>query len=166
MDDLKNNKKIIFICLLIVILFVGGNYLIDLYKKNTSEVILENSDEEIISYEANQYIPIYMTEEEMMNKYLTDFKNTMINNPSSAYNLLNEEYRKYKYNNIDEFISYVNELKSVAFYQLAVDKYDIKYINGKKVFDIVGTDGNRYIIKELSIMNYEVYLDNYTVTIK
>jgi hypothetical protein len=27
-------------------------------------------------------------------------------------------------------------------------------------------DGQRYIIKEISIMNYEVYLDNYTVTIK
>ena len=39
-------------------------------------------------------------------------------------------------------------------------------LNGNKIFDILGTDGNRYIIKELSIMNYEVYLDNYTTTIE
>lgn len=161
-----DNKKIIYICITIILLFVGGYYFIDLYKKNTSEVILDNLDEEIKSYEANEYIPVYMTEEEMMKKYLTDFKNTMISNPSEAYNLLNEEYRIYKYGSVDNFISYINEIKSVAFYQLSVDKYDVKYVNGKKVFDILGTDGNRYIIKELSIMNYEVYLDNYTVTIK
>lgn len=161
-----DNKKIIYICITIILVFVGGYYFIDLYKKNTSEVILDNLDEEIKSYEANEYIPVYMTEEEMMKKYLTDFKNIMISNPSEAYNLLNEEYRIYKYGSVDNFISYINEIKSVAFYQLSVDKYDVKYVNGTKVFDILGTDGNRYIIKEISIMNYEVYLDNYTVTIK
>ena len=166
MDDLKKNKKIVFICIFLVIIFVGGYYLIDLYKINTSEIILENTDEEITSYEANEYIPVYMTQEEVMKKYLTEFKNTMISNPDSAYYLLNEEYRNFKYGSKDEFISYVNDMKSVSFYQLTVDKYDIKVINGKKVFDIVGTDGNRYIIKELSIMNYEVYLDNYTVAIQ
>lgn len=166
MNDLMKNKKIIFVCILIIVLVVGGYYLVNLYKINTSEVVFEEPDEEIKSYEANEYIPIYMTQEEVMKKYLTDFKNTMLTDPESAYYLLNEEYRNFKYDNIEDFVSYVNEIKSVALYQLTVDKYDVKNINGNKIFDIVGTDGNRYIIKELSIMNYEVYLDNYTTTIE
>ena len=39
-------------------------------------------------------------------------------------------------------------------------------INGKKYFDIYASDDNRYIIKENSIMNYEVFLDEYTIEIK
>lgn len=166
MNDLLKNKKIIFVCILIIVLVVGGYYLVNLYKINTSEVVFEEPDEEIKSYEANEYIPIYMTQEEVMKKYLTDFKNTMLTDPESAYYLLNKEYREFKYDDIDDFVSYVNDIKSVALYQLTVDKYDVKSINGNKIFDILGTDGNRYIIKELSIMNYEVYLDNYTTTIE
>lgn len=166
MDDLIKNKKIIFVCIAIIILFVGGYYLVLLYKNNTSDIIYEEVDTEIKSYEANEYIPVYMTQEEVMKKYLAEFKNLMLTNPLEAYELLNKEYRTFKYNSVDDFISYIDEIKSISFYQLTVDKYDVKYVNGNKVFDIIGSDGNRYIIKELSIMNYEVYLDNYTVNIE
>ena len=107
-----------------------------------------------------------MTDEDMVKKYLIDFKNLMLNDVEEAYDTLNSEYRNLKYNSIDEFIQYVNTSKSLSLYTLNVEKYSIKNINGYKYFDIYGTDGNRYIIKEISIMNYEVFLDNYTVEIK
>ena len=42
MNDLLKNKKIIFVCILIIVLVVGGYYLVNLYKINTSEVVLKN----------------------------------------------------------------------------------------------------------------------------
>ena len=48
---------------------------------------------------------------------------------------------------------------------MEVDKYSVTSINGNKVFNIIDNSGNEYIIKEKSIMNYEVYLDEYAVVI-
>lgn len=166
MDNLKNNKKTIFYCILILLFVLGIYYFNELSKRNNSEGILENRDKEIVRYDANQYVPVYMTDEDMVKKYLIDFKNLMLNDVEEAYDTLNSEYRNLKYNSIDEFIQYVNTSKSLSLYTLNVKKYSIKNINGYKYFDIYGTDGNRYIIKEISIMNYEVFLDNYTVEIK
>jgi len=166
MDNLKENKKIIIICLFIILVVIGITYLNKQMKINNSESILDNRFVEITHYNANEYIPVYMTEEDVMKKYLNDFKNLMINDTEEAYYLLNEIYRNMKFKDINEFIEYVNDLKSLSLYNLSVDKYNVKVVNGKKFFDIYGTDGNRYIIKEISIMNYEVYLDNYTVEIK
>lgn len=166
MDNLKNNKKVIIICILVVLVVLGIYYFSEQIKIQNSESLLENRDKEITRYEANQYIPVYMTEEDMIKKYLNDFKNLMINDVEEAYYTLNKEYRDLKYDSIDEFISYVNSLKSLSLYSLEVDKYSVKNIGGYKYFDIYGSDGNRYIIKEISIMNYEVFLDSYTMEIK
>lgn len=166
MANLYKDKKIILVCLLLILGVVGLVYLNDYSKIKNSEGILENREEEIKRYEANQIIPVYMEEYDMVEKYLNDYKNLLLTDVNEAYSLLNEEYRNLKYSNIDDFYSYVNSIKSVALYQLTVDKYSVRIIDGKKFFDIYGTDGNRYIIKEISIMNYEVFLDTYTLEIK
>ena len=39
MNDLLKNKKIIFVCILIIVLVVGGYYLVNLYKINTMDIV-------------------------------------------------------------------------------------------------------------------------------
>ena len=39
----------------------------------------------------------------MIKKYLNEFKNLMLTDPSSAYDLLNNEYKTFKYDNLEDF---------------------------------------------------------------
>ena len=78
---------------------------------------------------------------------------------------MNEDYRNKKFGNFEEYKKYLDNFISDATYSMEVDKYSVTSINGNKVFNIIDNSDNKYIIKEKSIMNYEVYLDEYAVVI-
>ena len=164
MDNLLENKKIIIICfilLVVVILFSLFNN--NKYIFNNEERVYE---EKIKKYDANQYIPIYVNESDIANKYLNDFKNLMINDISGAYDLINDSYKNKKFGNFEKFKEYIVDQYSKAFSTMSVDEYDVVNSNGYKYFYIRDNRERLYIFKELSIMNYEVYLDDFTVEIK
>lgn len=163
-DNIKNNKKVIVICLVFIVLVVLIYFLTNKLSTFNENEIYERV--EITKYEANQYIPVYMTNDNMATKYLNDFKNLVLTDANEAYNVLNQKYRNKKFNDIYEFYQYIENLDGSLFYSLKVEKYMIKNSNGYKFFDIYASDGNRYIFKELSIMNYEVYLDDFTIEIE
>ena len=60
---------------------------------------------------------------------------------------------------------YIDTIMSTAIYSLGLDKYSKSNLGGNKVFNVYDKSGNQYIIKEISIMNYEIYLDSHTVSI-
>lgn len=163
MKNIIDNKKTIIICVFIILFVILISYLNN--RKLNDDNILMN-EKQIQKYEANQIIPVNITDEDMAKKYLNDFKNLVLSDITEAYNTLNEDYRIQKFNDISEFQNYINDQLSVSFYSLSVEKYKVRMINGKKYFDIYASDDNRYIIKENSIMNYEVFLDEYTIEIK
>lgn len=163
MKNIIDNKKTIIICVFIILFVILISYLNN--RKSNDDNILMN-EKQIQKYEANQIIPVNITDEDMAKKYLNDFKNLILSDIKEAYNTLNEDYRIQKFNDISEFQNYINDQLSVSFYSLSVEKYKVRMINGKKYFDIYASDDNRYIIKENSIMNYEVFLDEYTIEIK
>ncbi len=165
MENILKNKKIIFICVIIIFIFTLIYYLVsnDYFDKEN------NTNEEytyLKNYSANEFIPIYMTESDIVSKYLNDFKNNMINNINEAYNSLNENYRNAKFGSLENFISYVDDYMSLALYSLEVDRYSVSTIDGYKYFRIYDKNDKYYIFKEISIMDYEVYLDDYTVELK
>ena len=163
MKNIIDNKKTIIICVFTILFVILISYLNN--RKSNDDNILMN-EKQIQKYEANQIIPVNITDEDMAKKYLNDFKNLILSDIAEAYNTLNEDYRIQKFNDISEFQNYINDQLSVSFYSLSVEKYKVRMINGKKYFDIYASDDNRYIIKENSIMNYEVFLDEYTIEIK
>ena len=162
MNNLIKDKKIVIICIVFVLVFVIYFIIMQTEK-------LPKGDREFIDdikyYEENKVIPVYVTEEEMADKYLNDYKNILINDKMEAYNLLNKEYREKKFGSFEKFSEYVDNLYSDTFYSLYVKEYGVSY-EGGKYFYIKANNGNTYIFREKSIMNYEVYLDNYTVEIK
>ena len=46
---------------------------------------------------------------------------------------------------------------------MTIDRYSVN--NDRDVYTIYTKDGNKYIFKVSSVMEYEVYLDDYTVEI-
>ena len=79
---------------------------------------------------------------------------------------MNKDYREKRFNNYDNFLSYLDNNVTEYTYSLGIDKYSVSSINGKKVYNVIANNKNQFIFKENSIMNYEVYLDDYTVEIK
>jgi len=163
MDNLKNNKKTIIICLFLLSAVGIISYFVSNKRFNSNEIVYE---ELIEKYEANQFIPVYVTESDMANKYLNDFKNLMLYDLESAYNVINKKYREKKYDSLDIFKKNIQDEYSKLFYSMSVKEYSVINKGDYKYFYIRDTRDNLYIFKELSIMNYEVFLDDYTVEVK
>lgn len=165
MDNLIKNKKIVIACLIIIIISISIYFIIDNKEYFNKEPLVYEKDI-IEKYDANTYIPVYVTDNDMANKYLNDYKNLLLNDINKAYNILNKEYRETKYNDENIFNEYINNKKSVAFYKMTVKEYSVFTKNGYKFYYIITSSDDKFIFKELSIMNYEVYLDDYTVELK
>ena len=164
MENILKNKRIIIVCItLLLITFII--YLFVINDKDISNDTIEDYTY-LKNYSSNEYVPVYVTEEDMVKKYLNDYKNNMLNDVEVAYNSLNKEYRDKRFGSLDKYKEYVNNSISISTYSMEVDKYSVSSMSGDKVFNIYDKSGNQYIIREKSIMNYEVYLDEYTVVIK
>ena len=109
-------------------------------------------------YGVNEYSPTNITDEQMANIYLNDFKHNLYNDINYAYELLNNEYKNLKFGSVDNFINYVNGLN---YQNMTVDRYSID----DDIITIYTKDDMEYIFKVISVMEYEVYLDDYTVEI-
>ena len=165
MENLLRNKKIILICIVLLLAI----FIVYLFKLNSNDILKEGNTEGfsyLKKYGSNEYVPVYVTEEDMVKKYLNDYKNNILNDIEEAYNSLNKEYREKRFGSLDKYQKYVNNFITMSTYSMEVDKYSVSSMSGDKVFNIYDKSGNQYIIREKSIMNYEVYLDEYTVVIK
>lgn len=165
MENLLRNKKIILICIVLLLAI----FIVYLFKLNSNDILKEGNTEGfsyLKKYGSNEYVPVYVTEEDMVKKYLNDYKNSILNDIEEAYNSLNKEYREKRFGSLDKYQKYVNNFITMSTYSMEVDKYSVSSMSGDKIFNIYDKSGNQYIIREKSIMNYEVYLDEYTVVIK
>lgn len=163
MDNIKNNKRIIIICLLLILIVV-----IMVILSNYNNNVNDNSDDIGIKehYDINEISFLNVTNEDIVRKYFNDYKNNMINNKEYAYNLLNKDYREKRFGTYDKYVEYLNNNIGDSIYSADIVKYNVNGIGGKKVYGCEDSSGYKYIFKENSIMNYEVYLDDYTVEIK
>lgn len=164
MNNLKDNKKVIGICIILILLSI----LIYLFNNRNNDVVdnLEKEAFVLENYGANEFIPVYITEFEMAEKYLNDYKYKILYSRDEAYQLLNEEYRDEKFLNYEEFNKYIDNLITLSTYSMKMEKYSITSIGGYKYYSIFDTSGNQFIFKELSIMNYEVFFDDDTIEIR
>lgn len=158
----KVNIKVLFICLVIIILFIIGFNLLS--NNNASEY--ETNYEFVEKYEANMYTPVRVNEKDMANKYLNDFKYLLMNDLDAAYEVINYRYRNKKYESIDVFKKNIEDEYSVLFYSMTVKEYSVVRKGDYNYYYIRNNRDDLYIFKELSIMNYEVFLDDYTVEVK
>ena len=112
------------------------------------------------TYGVNEYNLVNITDRQLATIYLNDYRNYLKNNIDQAYELLNEEYRSKKFNNIEEFKTYIN---TININNMSVEKYNIS--DDKKIIDVYISDNDRFIFKIKNILEYEVYLDDTTVEI-
>ena len=121
---MENKNKYIWLLVLIIIglLIYHG---IRIYQSKKTIVPSDKNIDYIMNpktYGVNEYNLVNITDRQLAAIYLNDYRNYLKNNIEQAYELLNEEYRSKKFNNIEEFKTYIN---TININNMSVEKYNI-----------------------------------------
>ena len=139
----------------------------DLKSGNTNEFIYV-SDQDVTEIAVNEYNTFseYISNDPYaLQKYLDNYCTMAVYYPDTAYNLLDEEYRNKKFENIDEFKQYIDKNKSQLL-SSTVSQYNISEKDGYTQYVIVDTNNNYYIFKVYGILDYKVLTDFYTIDLE
>lgn len=122
-------------------------------KYSTSEVKLEGN---------NRYSEVIIYNEDIIKKYFNEYLKNVLYKAEIAYEMLDEEYRSKKFNNIGVFNEYVNNNK-FNLVNSTILKYSVDHFDKYTQYTILDNNNNYYIIKENNVMDFSILLDNYTV---
>lgn len=104
-----------------------------------------------------------ISDEQMAKNYFYDFKNNVLSDISKSYNKLEENYKKKRFENIDNYKEYVNNNQN-ELQKIIIKKYLINNYQDYTEYVCQDQYENYYIFRAKNVMNYEVLLDNYTIT--
>ena len=105
-----------------------------------------------------------ITEESYVQDLFNRYKNELRYIQNLAYQELDEEYSKIKFDNFSKFQEYIkNNYKEIVVGRL--DKYQKTFENGYTRYVFIDTKGRNYIFKETAPMKYTVIMDTYTIDI-
>lgn len=156
MENKNNNSFVIIISIIVII----GTLLFGLlYKKvkNKSNTFNE-FNEYFHDYKVNEVQRIYVSIEEVANKYLADTVSNIIYNPQDIYNKL-DETTKEKYSTYEEFNHMVSRIKTIKFLNARVKSYSSGVIDGKRAIYVIDEDENKFVFIENSINNYLIRIN-------
>lgn len=120
--------------------------------------------EQIDRNDYNTFSFVNISDTTIINDYMAKFKNSLVDINEDSYNLLDDEYRKKKFDNCDEYKNYVskhlNELLSIN-----ITKYKKEEKDKETRYICLDANGNYYILNETAIMQFSIMLDTYTVVL-
>lgn len=149
----------------------------------------ENEEKQIPRNEYNKLSQISVNNEEIAKKYFKNYIYNALHDVNVAYNSLDEQYKKAKYGNLEEYKKHIavkqEELTSMDLYSIKkqedfqTEEQYIEYLNkleqkGLHQYAVskeanytqyvcIDDYGNYYIFNETAPMQYSVILDTYTV---
>ena len=154
----KNARFLLIIGAIITVFVISFVALRKIF--NDSNV--EKRDPLFKNYKVNEYIPTHVTDNDMARIYLTDYIYILMENRIEAYYLLDKSYRESKYPTLDSFNEYIS---SIDLSNVEIDKYYKTFSKNYIIFGVYDKEGNFYAFKTQGVMQYSVYLDDYTVEI-
>lgn len=159
MNDNGLKKYFPFVIIIIVILCII--YLPNLLKRDKYDLNSGRNVKNIVKdkYKANEYISIYVDDEQMSKKYLNDFLSNVFNDLDASYNLLNKEFREYKFGGLTKYREYIESLN--LSFSTSVFKYSTYESQGFKYYDLYDKNGHRFIFKTNGVLQYEVFFEDY-----
>ena len=160
MEFIKKNKAIIILILIFAILI--SFYFIRNYISNKRFNDKKITQYQTVpkTYDVNEYVSMDISDESMASIYYNDYVKSLYRDLEGSYLLLDEEYRNEKFGNVNAYINYMNTLEFGR-----VEKYYKKETNDYVIYGVYDTYNNLYVFKTNGVMQYSVYLDDYTVEI-
>ena len=141
-------------------------YTNDYIKKHGYQENIDSLEElNVDSVEKNVFNKIgnvHVTDRDVAVDYFNNYKYKMLNNLEDAYMMLDENYKKERFADINEYKQYINEniqyLREIQPEEYLYNEYeDYNEYVCKDQYE------NLYIFKETAIMDYTIQLDTYTI---
>lgn len=120
---------------------------------------LDIKDDTIDFY--NEFLFKTFSEEEILLKYFDYYKKLAINNPKKAFLLLNEDYRKKRFDNNEE--KYLEYLKDIDINNIELSKYISNFYEDYTEYVCINDNESCYIVNETAPMEFSLKLDTYTI---
>lgn len=156
MENKNNNWFVVIISILVIVgtLIFGLLYNKEKNKSNT----FNEFDEYFHDYKVNEVQRIYVSLEEVANKYLADTVSDIVYNPKDIYNKLDEPTKE-KYQTYEEFDHMISRIKTIKFLNARVKSYSSGVIDGKRSIYVIDEDDNKFVFIENSINNYLIRIN-------
>ncbi len=156
MQELWNKSKGTIIWLALLLIFIVIVYLSN---DNDSKKQSTRIDDSFLKdYKVNEVIKVYVTDEDLAKKYLSEYVNLLIYHREDAYKLVDSDILVSKFNDYNTFNKYVSNIITDSFVRATVKNYSYEITDGIKAMHVIDADGNEFIFKEESLMNYTVEL--------
>lgn len=140
----------------------------ELKKQNTGESIkvADINSEEIKLNEYNEFSNVSFDNPWILEKYLDYYTVMAVYLPEYSYNeLLDEEYRKAKFENLEEYKTYIQNNKNIIL-NTSIANYSISEKEDYTEYFICDNNNNYYIFRIKGIMKYTVIPDFYTIDLE
>ena len=155
-----NDKKNVIGYILIVFVVLAVAYSLTIIKNREKKVTLPDSYQALKNYTVNEYIPVYVSDEDMVKIYFNDFLNKLIYTPEDAYYLLDKDYMNEEY---PTYSSFYSDIVSSRTYNVEISTFYKVFRDGYTIFGVYDTDDNFYAFKTKGVMQYSVAFDDYII---
>lgn len=151
MDTRKNNKSVIIISSILILLSL---ILAIIYRLSSDNKTIDR-DEYFHNYKVNEVQNIYVSLREVANKYLADLVSEIVYYPEDVYNKLDNKSKEV-YSTYNIFKEKVDTLKTISFLEASVVSYSEGVIDGKRSIYVIDKAGNKFIFIENGINDYKI----------
>lgn len=103
-----------------------------------------------------------ISQQKMAEIYFEDYKKYMLYDSEYAYQLLDIEYKEARFSDINKYQKYIQN-NSKQIINSKISEYKVEEKEDYTEYIIIDNYNNYYTIKEKSVMNYTIELDNYTI---
>ena len=156
MQEVWDKYKGLVIWFIILGIFILMIYLLNNNKENTINRRID--DGFLKDYKINEVIKVYVTDEDLAKKYLSDYVNMLLYHREEAFKLVDSDTLVEKFIDYNSFNNYVKNLVTDSFIKATVKSYNYGIDNGRKSMKVIDIDGNVFEFYEESLMNYTVSL--------
>lgn len=139
--------------------YMKNNDYIDFTKDINIEKLIKT---EITEDQYNTFKNEVVSVKEYVNDLFKHYKSAVIKNAEYAYQLIDNEYKKIKFESNKEYLSYVKD-NYTSIVTSRLEAYNQKTIDRYTEFLCQDNYGRYYIFKETAPFQYTVMLDNYTI---
>lgn len=166
MDSLKKWIIAIFMSIFVIIIILITLIFLNKNMQEETDKPPEQQEEQQYYSEIQytQYNEIYyahISDMQLCNTYLLDYKSNAINHTEDAYNSLDKEYREKRFGSFENYKKYVQE-NAEKIFGIKLAKYQVKKYDDYNQYICIDQYGNYYVFNETAIMKYTLALDTYT----
>lgn len=165
MRDFINKYKFLIIAILLIAALVGFRAIREYRASKVKYQSKQNEEYEPIpkTIGVNEYINVNMSNDTIVKMYFSDFKAYVIGDIEASYKLLDEDYRNKKFPNIEMYKTFMSSYK---IENARIVKYSTAIKDGNRIYIMYDNNNNYYAFKVTGVLEYTVYLDDFTVEIR